>query len=96
MATAKKKKPAKKRKPNNAFMKPMTPSSVLAAIVGTKAIPRTEVTKRIWKYIKKQGLQDKTKRIMINADATLKKVLGGKSKVSMFELTKWVNKHLKG
>jgi upstream activation factor subunit UAF30 len=96
MATAKRKKTKSKRKPNKAFMKPVTPSTVLAAIVGAKAIPRTEVTKRIWKYIRKQGLQDKTKRIMINADATLKKVLGGKSKVSMFELTKWVSKHLKG
>ena len=103
MATAKKGKKAKKtakkaskRKPSAAFMKPMTPTAVLAAIIGDKALPRTQVTKKIWVYIKKNKLQDKTKRIMINADAKMKALFGGKSKVSMFEMTKWVNKHLRG
>ncbi len=90
---AAKKKPAK-RKPNAAFMKPMTPDAALAEIVGTKALPRTQVTKKIWEYIKKEKLQDKVKRTMIHADALLKPVLGGKSKVTMFELTKYVNKHI--
>jgi len=85
-----------KRKPNAAFMKPMTPSATLAEVVGDKAIPRTEVTKKLWNYIKKNGLQDKTNRRMINADAKMKAVFGGKSKVSMFEMTKLVSKHLKG
>jgi len=83
------------RKPNAAFMKPVTPSEMLAAVVGTKPIPRTEVTKRLWAYIKKQGLQDKKNKRMINADATLKAVFGGKSSVNMFEMTKLVSKHLK-
>ncbi|MCC7132380.1 MAG: SWIB/MDM2 domain-containing protein [Gemmatimonadales bacterium] len=100
MATKKKaaKKPAKKaakRKPSAAFMKPMTPSDKLAEVVGSKALPRTEVTKKLWAYIKKNGLQDKKNRRNINADAALKAVFGGKSTVNMFEMTKLVNKHLK-
>jgi chromatin remodeling complex protein RSC6 len=75
-------------------MKPMTPSDKLAEVVGSKAIPRTEVTKKLWAYIKKNGLQDKKNRRMINADANLKAVFGGKSSVNMFEMTKLVNKHL--
>ena len=85
-----------KRKPNSGFMKPMKPTEVLAAIIGSKALPRTQVVKKIWQYIKKHGLQDKTKRIMINADAKLTKLFGGKKKVNMFEMTKWLNKHLRG
>lgn len=84
---------ASKRKPNAAFMKPMTPSAALAEIVGEKAIPRTEITKRLWAYIKKKNLQDKEKRQFINADATLKAVVG-KPRLSMFEMTKLVSKHL--
>lgn len=86
---------AKKRKPNAAFMKPMQPDNALGAVVGTKAIPRTEVTKKIWAYIKRRGLQDKKKRTMINADDKLKSVFGGKKQVTMFEMTKLVNRHLK-
>jgi chromatin remodeling complex protein RSC6 len=92
-----KKKVAKKktkRKPNAAFMKPMTPSDDLAVIVGKKGLPRTQVVKKLWVYIKKNDLQDKVNRRMIVADAALKKVFGGKGKVSMFEMTKLVNKHL--
>ncbi len=96
MAARKRKVMKKKTAKKNSFMKPMRPDVALAAIVGAKAIPRTQVTKKIWNYIKRKKLQDKKKRIMINPDALLKKVCGGKSKVSMFELTKWVNKHLKG
>lgn len=92
--TAPKKKTASKRKPNAAFMKPMTPSESLALIVGTKAIPRTEVTKKLWAYIKKNNLQDAKERRNINADDNLKVVFGGKKTVSMFEMTKLVNKHL--
>jgi chromatin remodeling complex protein RSC6 len=88
------KKPAAKRKPNAAFMKPMTPSSVLAAVVGATAIPRTEVTKKLWDYIKKNKLQDAVNRRMINADEKLKAVFGGKKVVSMFEMTKLVAAHL--
>jgi len=84
-----------KRKPSAAFMKPMTPSDTLATVVGAKAIPRTEVTKKLWAYIKKNGLQDKKNRRMINADANLKAVFGGKTSVSMFDMTKLVSKHLK-
>ena len=84
-----------KRKPSAAFMKPMTPSDTLAAVVGAKAIPRTEVTKKLWAYIKKNGLQDKKNRRMINADANLKAVFSGKAQVSMFDMTKLVSKHLK-
>ena len=90
-----KKKTAAKRKPNAAFMKPMNPSATLAAVIGGNAMPRTEVTKKIWAYIKRNGLQDKKNKRMINADDKLKPVFGGKSKVSMFEMTKLVSKHLK-
>ena len=90
-----KKKSGKKRKPNAAFMKPMHPSAALAAVIGAGAMPRTEVTKKIWGYIKRHGLQDKKNRRNINADDKLKPVFGGKSQVSMFEMTKLVNKHLK-
>jgi upstream activation factor subunit UAF30 len=89
------KKAAAKRKPNAAFMRPVTPSAALAEVVGSKPIPRTEVTKKLWAYIKKNGLQDKKNRRMINADATLKTVFGGKSSVNMFDMTKLVGKHLK-
>ena len=89
------KKSAAKRKPNAAFMKAMTPSAVLAAVVGSMPIPRTEVTKKIWDYIKKNKLQDAINRRLINADEKLKAVFGGKSKVSMFEMTKLVSNHLK-
>jgi upstream activation factor subunit UAF30 len=90
-----KKKTATKRKPNAAFMKPVTPSALLAEVVGSKPIPRTEVTKKLWAYIKKNGLQDKKNRRMINADANLKAVFGGKASVNMFAMTKLVSKHLK-
>ncbi len=86
---------AAKRKPNAAFMKPVTPSDTLAEVVGAKAIPRTEVTKKLWAYIKKNNLQDKKNRRMINADDKLKVIFGGKKQVSMFEMTALVNKHLK-
>ena len=92
------KKTAKKktaRKPNAAFMRPVTPSDTLAPIVGAKAMPRTEVTKKLWAYIKKNGLQDKKNKRMINADANLKAVFGGKTSVNMFAMTKLVSKHLK-
>ena len=84
-----------KRKPNAAFMKPVQPDSALAAVVGDKPVPRTELTKKIWAYIRKNGLQDSKNRRMINADDKLKAVFGGKAKVSMFEMTKLVNKHIK-
>ena len=89
------KKPASKRKPNAAFMKAMTPSATLAAVVGSMPLPRTEVTKKIWDYIKKNKLQDAINRRLINADDKLKAVFGGKGKVSMFEMTKLVSNHLK-
>ncbi|HET6371849.1 MAG TPA: SWIB/MDM2 domain-containing protein [Candidatus Polarisedimenticolia bacterium] len=91
------KKPAKKsaRKPNAAFMKPMQPDAVLSEVVGSKPIPRTEVTKKLWAYIKKQGLQDAKNRRNINADSKLGPIFGGKKQVSMFEMTKLVSKHLK-
>ena len=89
------KKPAAKRKPNAAFMKAMTPSATLAAVVGATPMPRTEVTKKIWDYIKKNKLQDSVNRRNINADEKLKAVFGGKGKVSMFEMTKLVSNHLK-
>ena len=78
----------------SAFMKPMTVSSDLAAVVGNGPMPRSEVVKKLWVYIKKNGLQDSVNRRNINADANLKKVFGGKSQVSMFEMTKLVSKHL--
>ena len=90
-----KKKAASKRKPNAAFMKAMQPDAALSAVIGGSAMPRTEVTKKIWGYIKRNGLQDKKNRRMINADDKLKSVFGGKSQVSMFEMTKLVSKHLK-
>jgi upstream activation factor subunit UAF30 len=92
---AAKKKKAAKRKPNAAFMKPVQPNDKLAAVVGSKPIPRTELTKKLWAYIKKNGLQDKKNRRMINADAALKVVFGGKSQVSMFDMTKLVSKNVK-
>lgn len=88
------KKTASKRKPNAAFMKPMTPSPQLAAVVGSSPMPRTEVTKKLWAYIKRKGLQDQKERRMINADDNLRSVFGGRSRVSMFDMTKLVNKHL--
>ena len=89
------KKPAAKRKPNAAFMKAMTPSGALAAVVGNNPLPRTEVTKKIWDYIKKNKLQDSINRRLINADDKLRQVFGGKKQVSMFEMTKLVSNHLK-
>lgn len=90
------KKAAKKsgRKPSAAFMKPMQPSSALAAVVGSSPLPRTEVTKKLWAYIKRNGLQDSKNRRNINADEKLRPVFGGKSQVTMFDMTKLVNKHL--
>lgn len=82
------------RKPNAAFMKPVTPDAALAAVVGSKPLPRTELTKKLWEYIKNNNLQDKKDRKQINADAALKVVFGGKAKVSMFEMTKLVSKHV--
>jgi upstream activation factor subunit UAF30 len=89
------KKSAVKRKPNAAFMKAMQPATALAAVVGGAPMPRTEVTKKIWDYIKKNKLQDSVNRRLINADDRLRAVFGGKSKVSMFEMTKLVSNHLK-
>jgi upstream activation factor subunit UAF30 len=89
------KKPAAKRTPNAAFMKAMTPSSTLAVIVGAAPLPRTEVTKKIWAYIKKKNLQNATNKRMIDADEQLRAVFGGKKQVSMFEMTKLVSNHLK-
>jgi upstream activation factor subunit UAF30 len=85
----------KGRKPSAAFMKPLTPSDALAEVIGSKAMPRTQVTKKLWDYIKKHKLQDSKNRRMINADEALKKVFGGKKQVSMFEMTKLVSKHIK-
>jgi upstream activation factor subunit UAF30 len=84
-----------KRKPNAAFMKPMTPSASLAAVIGAGPMPRTEVTKKIWVYIKKNKLQDAKNKRMINADDKLKEVFKGQKQVSMFEMTKLVSKQLK-
>jgi chromatin remodeling complex protein RSC6 len=94
---AAKKKPAKKksaRKPNAAFMKALTPSAALSAVVGSEALPRTEAVKKIWGYIKSNKLQDNKNRRMVNADAQLKAVFGGKGQVSMFEIAKYLGKHL--
>jgi len=85
----------KARTANAAFMRPVTPDAQLAVVVGSKPIPRTEVTKKLWAYIKKNGLQDKKNKRMINADANLKPVFGGKASVNMFDMTKLVGKHLK-
>jgi upstream activation factor subunit UAF30 len=92
-AAVKKAAPAKKRTPNAAFMKAMTPSPALAAIIGSKPVPRTEVTKKVWEYIKANKLQDAAKKTMINADAKLKEIFK-KAQVSMFEMTKLINAHL--
>ena len=89
------KKGGAKRTPNAAFMKPMQPDAALSAVVGGNPMPRTEITKKLWGYIKRNGLQDAKERRMINADDKLKPVFGGKGKVSMFEMTKLVNKHIK-
>jgi chromatin remodeling complex protein RSC6 len=83
------------RKPNAAFMKPVQPDDVLAAVVGAKPLPRTELTKKLWEYIKKNGLQDKKVKTQINADDKLKAVFGGKKSVTMFEMTKLVSGHIK-
>lgn len=83
-----------KRKPNAAFMKPVQPDDKLAQVVGSKPLPRSELTKKLWDYIKKNGLQDKKKRTQINADDNLKAVFNGKSQVSMFEMTKLVSGHI--
>ena len=92
---SRKKSSGKKRTPNAAFMKPMQPSSDLANIVGSTPIPRTEVTKKLWQYIKRRGLQDSKNRRMINADENLRPIFGSSRQVSMFEMTRLVNKHLK-
>jgi upstream activation factor subunit UAF30 len=92
---AKKKVVKKKRKLNPAFMKPLQISDALAKVVGSKPLPRTEVTKKLWAYIKKNKLQDRVNKRNINADANLKAVFGGKGQVSMFEMTKLVSKHLR-
>jgi len=87
-------KPKVARKPNAAFMKPMTPSVTLGAVIGATPVPRTEVTKKVWEYIKKNKLQDEANKRMINADDKLKAVFGGKKQVSMFEMTKLISAHL--
>ena len=94
-AAPKKAKKKSARKPNAAFMKALTPSAALAAVVGSNALPRTEAVKKMWVYIKAKGLQDKTNRRMINADDKLKAVFGGKSQVSMFDMAKHLSNHLK-
>ena len=94
MAAKKTTKKSSGRKPNAAFMKPMTPSATLAEIVGAKPIPRTEVTSKVWAYIKKNNLQNTKNKRQINADAKLQAVFGGKKSVNMFEMTKLVSKHL--
>jgi chromatin remodeling complex protein RSC6 len=88
------KKSGKKRTPSAAFMKPMQPSAALAAVVGSSPLPRTEVTKKLWAYIKRNGLQDSRNRRAINADEKLRPVFGGKSQVTMFDMTKLVSRHL--
>ena len=90
----KRKSSGKKRTPNAAFMKPMQPSSDLASVVGSSPMPRTEVTKKLWQYIKRKGLQDAKNRRMINADDNLRPIFG-RGQVSMFEMTRLVNKHLR-
>jgi upstream activation factor subunit UAF30 len=91
--SSKRKSSGKKRTPNAAFMKPMKPSADLASVVGSSPMPRTEVTKKLWQYIKRKGLQDNKNRRMINADENLRPIFG-RSQVSMFEMTRLVNKHL--
>ena len=95
-AKAAKAKPAAKRKPNPALMRPVKTDETLQAIVGAKPLPRGELTKRIWDHIKKNGLQDAKNKRQINADDKLKAIFGGKSKVTMFEMTKLVNNHILG
>ena len=92
--SAKRKSSGRKRAPNPAFMKPMQPDAALAAVVGDRPMPRTEITKKLWQYIKRNGLQDAKERRMINADDRLRTVFGGKRQVSMFEMTKLVNRHI--
>jgi upstream activation factor subunit UAF30 len=92
--SARRKSSGRKRTPNPAFMRPMQPDTALAAVVGDRAMPRTEITKKLWQYIKRNGLQDAKERRMINADDRLKNVFGGKRQVSMFEMTKLVNRHM--
>ena len=92
---AAKKKTRTKRAPNPAFMKPMQPSAQLANVIGSSPMPRTEVTKKLWQYIKRKGLQDQKERRMINADENLRPIFNGKGRVSMFDMTKLVSKHLK-
>ena len=87
--------PTKTRKPNAALMKPVQPDEVLAAVVGSTPLSRGELTKKVWDYIKTKGLQDANKKTLINADAALKKVFGGKEQVTMFEMTKLVSQHVK-
>ena len=93
-ATRKKAAPRKKRTPNAAFMRPVQPDEALGAVVGSNAMPRTEITKKLWAYIRKNGLQDAKERRMINADDKLSKVFGGKKRVSMFDMTKLVSQHI--
>jgi upstream activation factor subunit UAF30 len=92
---AARKAPRKKRAPNPAFMRPLQPDEALGAVVGTAPLPRTEITKKLWGYIRRNGLQDAKERRMINADDKLQRVFGGKKQVSMFEMTKLVSKHIK-
>ena len=92
--SARRKSSGRKRTPNAAFMKPMQPDAALGAVVGERAMPRTEITKKLWQYIKRNGLQDAKERRMINADDRLRNVFGGKKQVSMFEMTKLVNRHM--
>lgn len=94
MGTKKRTARRKKRKPNPAFMKPVRPDAKLAAVVGSSPLPRTQLTKKLWNYIKRNRLQDTKNRRMINADAKLRPVFNGKGKVSMFEMTKLVNRHV--
>jgi chromatin remodeling complex protein RSC6 len=92
--SARRKSSGRKRAPNPAFMRPMQPDTALAAVVGDRPMPRTEITKKLWQYIKRNGLQDAKERRMINADDRLRTVFGGKRQVSMFEMTKLVNRHI--
>ena len=92
--SARRKSSGRKRAPNPAFMRPMQPDAALGAVVGDRAMPRTEITKKLWQYIKRNGLQDAKERRMINADDRLRTVFGGKKQVSMFEMTKLVNRHM--
>ena len=94
MATKATKKAPTKRKPNAAFLKPVNPDDKLAAVVGSKPLPRTEIVSKLWVYIKKNGLQDKKERTKINADETLKAIFDGKKQVTMFEMNKYVSGHL--